>query len=214
MFIRVPYGSPFPHPTHPANWAAMERREKNIDGRRSECRGSFVRAVHLIAWITSFTLTWEATDRPHPEEKLTTTPRLALTMAGTKCRIMFAVPLIFTSTTRSNSSWGTSQRFALSGVIPALLRRNVGAPNSAILSWAHFLTSVSCITSTTENLAVLHRLFSFSTLFADRPHPSTVWPLAANHFAISRPRPCVTPVMTITSPAMFSQMPWVSRPGY
>src|SRR6476469_1465754 len=60
-------------------------------------------------------------DRPHPLDRLTITPVLRATIAGTNARTAFATPLTFTSITRSKSAAGTAQRGATGFITAALL---------------------------------------------------------------------------------------------
>src|SRR6266536_4167974 len=81
--------------------------------------------AHLVA---QYGATSASVERPQPELKLTMTPLPRLIIAGTKCRVTFATPLMLVSITRDNSSTGTVHKVALRLIIPALFRSRSGAP--------------------------------------------------------------------------------------
>lgn len=67
-----------------------------------------------------FNFTCAATDLPHPDDMLTTTPCLLSTIRGMKWRNIFAIPFKFVSMTASNSSAGTSHSLLFLLIVPAL----------------------------------------------------------------------------------------------
>src|SRR5215213_9988090 len=80
-------------------------------------------------------------DRPHPLERLTITPLLRATIAGTKARIELTTPLTFTSITRSKSVAGIAHNGATGFITAALLMSRSGAPSWAITSFAQLWTA-------------------------------------------------------------------------
>ena len=68
----------------------------------------------------SFCPTSAAADLPQPEDKLIIIPCFFCIISGTKWRSTFAVPLIFVSTTVSNSSAGTFHVLLFLFIVPAL----------------------------------------------------------------------------------------------
>lgn len=78
----------------------------------------------LITWKITTKLapsyTCAAADLPHPDDMLTITPCFLPIISGVKCRNTFATPLMFVSTTASNSSTGTSHILLFLFIVPAL----------------------------------------------------------------------------------------------
>src|SRR5262249_59468268 len=90
-------------------------------------------------------------DRPQPLDRLTITPDLRATIAGTNARIALATPFTFTSISRSKSVAGIVQSGAGNTMIAALLMSRSGGPRWASTSLAQASTAAASVTSTAAN---------------------------------------------------------------
>ena len=151
--------------------------------------------AHLVA---QYGATSGEVPRPQPELRFTITPWLCSIIAGAKCRMTLATPLMLTSITASNSATGTSTRLALPLMIAALLMSRSGAPCSASVRLAQSATARSSVTSIAAKSCDWPSVVcSSATGSADRPQPMTLWPSRSSSTAKPRPMPRVTPVMTM-----------------
>ena len=166
----------------------------------NSCASACVRPS-IAHFVAQYGATSAAVERPQPEMKLTMTPLLFFTIAGTKWRMTFAMPLRFTSTTSENSVALNFPERRVSvddpGVVQQQIRRGVGFQDA-------FGPRGSCpspATSTaTKPWGAPNCFCNCAISFSERPQPSTVWPNRINSSAIARPSPRATPVMRMVFP--------------
>src|SRR5262245_2489047 len=138
-------------------------------------------------------------DRPQPLDRLTITPALRATIAGTNARIALATPFTFTSISRSKSAAAIVHSGAGGTMIAALLTSRSGGPRWASTSLAQASTATASLTSTAVNwFGAPNSERSSRTWPADRPQPATTCPTRTNGDTRARPSPRVAPVTTIT----------------
>src|ERR1035438_1140398 len=101
----------------------------------------------IAHFVAQYGATFAAVERPQPELKFTMTPLWFLTIAGTKWRMTFAVPLRFTSMTSENSGAPISQSRALRLITPALFNNKSGAPWDFKMRFGQAATCSSSVTS-------------------------------------------------------------------
>jgi hypothetical protein len=152
----------------------------------------------IAHFVAQYGATSASVERPQPELKFTMTPLPCLIIAGTKWRIAFATPLMFTSITSENSCDGTFQSGALRLMSAALLRNKSGAACEDKILFAQDWTCESSATSTTEKSFDAGNCFCNCAIsFFDRPQPRMVWPSRMNSSVSARPSPRETPVIRI-----------------
>ena len=125
-----------------------------------------------------------------------TPPRFAI--AGTKCRIVFTVPEMFTFSVALISAGGTFQRGAFDAITAALLMSRFGAPCVTVVRSAQRWTASSSATSSAvKSCGGPNFPRSSAMCFSERPQPMMRWPCAMKNSASARPQPRVQPVSAI-----------------